>query len=403
MQTDCQIIVQKHSDRGLCLSDKILYYVLSLFIIGNYLLRVESFAVVDMLLQVAAIFSMGIIFLLRIRHFYVLTGYNLFILLIFGYLSVVAIQNGNFYRSLILIPLMLIAFQLLYGRQMRINPGECFKIIADIFLLFFLLNTFLMVFVPDFFPAESSVSKSYLISTNYNQFGGAIIPGLLAGCGAMSFDKTYRSYFILMLAVSIFMVVYAGSVTSSIAISLIAVYYFFLRNNKFLSKVAFIGIIVGIAFIFIDFVLQTSNIFPTGGLTEKFFSLVGKEATFSGRTNIWAYTILNIIQSPITGVGWYDKNWAEINIHGVNPHNIILNLVLQGGVILLFIVICAVSFLVKSLINKQTDESRLALFIALCYLLMSQFEVYNYFMISFSLQILYFINQAIKFSNGRKT
>ena len=189
---------------------------------------------------------------------------------------------------------MLIAFQLLYGRQMRINPGECFKIIADIFLLFFLLNTFLMVFVPDFFPAESSVSKSYLISTNYNQFGGAIIPGLLAGCGAMSFDKTYMRNFALMLSVSIFMVAYAGSMTSTIALILIALYYLFAKNNRTLSRIAFVGIALVIVFIFFDFVLQFSKLFPTGGLTEKFFTLVGKDATFSGRTTIWTYTILNI-------------------------------------------------------------------------------------------------------------
>lgn len=389
MQTDCQIIVQKHSDRGLCLSDKILYYVLSLFIIGNYLLRVESFAVVDMLLQVAAIFSMGIIFLLRIRHFYVLTGYNLFILLIFGYLSVVAMQNGNFYRSLILIPLMLIAFQLLYGRQMRINPGECFKIIADIFLLFFLLNTFLMVFVPDFFPAESSVSKSYLISTNYNQFGGAIIPGLLAGCGAISFDKRYSYRFLLMLFLSVFMVAYAGSVTSTIALILVILYYFFAKNDRLLSKVAFIGIALVIVFIFFDFVLQISKFLPTGGLTEKFFILVGKDATFSGRTYIWTQTMISVLNSPLTGIGWYSGEWAELALGAVNTHNIILNILLQGGVLFLAFVIIAVVCLYKVLLQIKTQESRLVMFVSLCYLLMMQFEVYNYFMICLSMFFVY--------------
>lgn len=116
---------------------------------------------------------------------------------------------------------------------MRINPGECFKIIADVFLLFFLLNSFLMVFAPNFFPAESSVSKSYLISTNYNQFGGAIIPGLLAGCGAISFNKIYARRFLLMLFLSIFMVAYAGSVTSTVALLLVALYYFFAKTTDF--------------------------------------------------------------------------------------------------------------------------------------------------------------------------
>lgn len=389
MQTNISIATRDCSYRGLCLSDKILYYILSLFIIGNYLLRVESFVMADMLLQIAAIFSMGIIFLLRIRHFYVLTKYNLSILLIFGYLSVVAIQNGNFYRSLILIPLMLIAFQLLYGRQMRINPGECFKIIADIFLLFFLLNTFLMVFVPDFFPAESSVSKSYLISTNYNQFGGAIIPGLLAGCGAMSFDNTYRRNFELMLLVSIFMVVYAGSMTSTIALTLIALYYLFAKDNRTLSRIVSVGIALVIVFIFFDFVLQLSKIFPVGGLTENFFTLVGKDATFSGRTYIWTQTMISVLNSPLTGIGWYSGEWAELALGAVNTHNIILNILLQGGVLFLAFVIIAVVCLYRVLLQIKTHESRLVMFISLCYLLMMQFEVYNYFMICLSMFFVY--------------
>lgn len=392
MQTDCKIIQQKRNNRGFCLTDKILYYMLSLFIIGNYLLRVESFSVVDMLLQIAAILSMGIIFLLRIRHFYILTWYNLSILLIFGYLSIVAVQNDNFYRSLILIPLMLIAFQLLYGRQMRINPGECFKIIADVFLLFFLLNSLLMVFAPNFFPAESSVSKSYLISTNYNQFGGAIIPGLLVGCGAISFNKIYARRFLLMLFLSIFMVAYAGSVTSTVALLLVALYYFFAKNNRFLSRVAFISITLVIVFIFFDFVLQISKFLPTGGLTEKFFTLVGKDATFSGRTYIWTQTIINILNSPLTGIGWYSDEWAKLALGAVNTHNIILNILLQGGVLFLVFVIIIVACLYKALSQIKTHESRLAMFISLCYLLMMQFEVYNYFMICLSMFFVYNIS-----------
>lgn len=75
------------------------------------------------------------------------------------------------------------------------------------------------------------MSKSYLISTNYNQFGGAIIPGLLAGCGAISFDKRYSYRFLLMLFLSVFMVAYAGSVTSTIALILVILYYFLQKTT----------------------------------------------------------------------------------------------------------------------------------------------------------------------------
>lgn len=383
--------------KSLNLTDRLLYFFLSISIIGNYLLRFEAFPIIDTLLQLAAVFSMLLIFILRLKHFYIFTYYNLFLLLIYGYLCYISILKGNFYRSIILIPLMLVALQLLYGKLIQNNPGWCFKIISDIFLLFFILNTIQMIFLPDIFPAASNLSKSYLISTNYNQFGGAIIPGLLASCGGMYFDKSYKSRFLLMLFISVFMVTYAGSVTSSIALLLIVIYYFFAKSNNIVNNLFFIGIIFGIIFIFVDFVLQTSNIFPTGGLTEKFFDMVGKEATFSGRSYIWAYTMINIIRHPITGVGWYDKDWAELNIHGVNPHNLILNLLLQGGIVLLLIVVTGIALLIRSLLKKKEHSSRLPIFISLCYFLMLQFEVYNYFMISLSVLLLFLFNNSLKY------
>lgn len=232
------------------------------------------------------------------------------------------------------------------------------------------------------------MSKSYLISTNYNQFGGAIIPGLLAGCGAISFDKRYSYRFLLMLFLSVFMVAYAGSVTSTIALILVILYYF-CKNDRLLSKVAFIGIALVIVFIFFDFVLQISKFLPTGGLTEKFFILVGKDATFSGRTYIWTQTMISVLNSPLTGIGWYSGEWAELALGAVNTHNIILNILLQGGVLFLAFVIIAVVCLYKVLLQIKTQESRLVMFVSLCYLLMMQFEVYNYFMICLSMFFVY--------------
>lgn len=115
---------------------------------------------------------------------------------------------------------------------------------------------------------------------------------------------------------------------------------------------------------------------------------------------IWAYTVLNILRSPITGIGWYNKDWADLNIHGVNPHNIILNLLLQGGGILLFIVVVSIILLIKGTKKINNSEKRLPLYILLCYLLMSQFEVYNYFMLSLALLLIFFMNQV--FYNERK-
>lgn len=378
--------------------DKVLYYSLTFFIIGNNILAIETVSALNLFFNTFALFSILIIIVIRINHLNLLSWSNLLMLLFFAYLSYVSHLHGN--RGLgMVIPSMFITLNLLYSRSIPNNASLSFSVLANVFFFFYVISLIQILVLPEIMP-RTSMGKAYLIAYNYNQMGGTMIPGLLAATCATFYDRKYRYRFFMMLLTSLFTVAYVGSLTSSIGILLILLYYLFANNSKFISRIFFSTTIFLILFIFLDFVLQSLSIFSTDFIYN-FFEKVGKDPTFTGRTYLWTNTLLNISFHPITGYGTYDADWATMYLRGPSPHNTVLNIILQGGLILLLYVIFVIISLVKNVKKTKTKEGKMLLYILLCYLLMMQFEVYNYFVISLSLLIVYMFSQFIIFERGK--
>lgn len=253
-----------------------------------------------------------------------------------------------------------------------------------------------MIVFPNFISGND-FDKAYLISSNHNQFGGIIIPGLIASIGVLQFKNNSKS-FIVMLLLSLFMVLYTGSMTSTCSLVLILCYYLIVSKNKKLSKLAIIAICLATAFFFFDVVFTSMTESLTfDGIIDKFITAIGKDSTFTGRTKVWLLAFAHYLQEPIYGMGHYDMDWAKTYLDVHNTHNIILNILLQGGLVLLAFIIISVGILIRSVASINTHQSRLALFTICVYLFMMQLEVYGYFMIALSLLELYLITIAYKY------
>lgn len=79
--------------------------------------------------------------------------------------------------------------------------------------------------------------------------------------------------------------------------------------------------------------------------------LFEKDATFTGRVYVWAFTLVKLLESPIIGFGWHSADeWRSVlGFYGMgfdmgfsHPHNLILYMLLQGGIIYLalFVFLC---------------------------------------------------------------
>ena len=134
---------------------------------------------------------------------------------------------------------------------------------------------------------------------------------------------------------------------------------------------------MGITFFFFTFVIPTFSVLDIP-LVSNFVEGLGKDMTFSHRTNIWRYAEFQIIHSPIIGYGVCDKEWFQhLLSNAVNTHNIVLQMLLQGGIIgLLIFVMFVYGGIKKILFIQNIYQKRLLITVSVIFLLMSQFEVY---------------------------
>ena len=110
-----------------------------------------------------------------------------------------------------------------------------------------------------------------------------------------------------------------------------------------------------------------------------------------------------ISNSFISGYGWVDKDWALENIHGVITHNIELQILLQGGIILGIIFLFLLYTAIRKQKNKIYDSGiRIFLLVVLTiYFLMLQMECYPYQMILFMLLIVFLSNYFFPYKKRR--
>ncbi|MFI3296127.1 MAG: O-antigen ligase family protein [bacterium] len=244
-----------------------------------------------------------------------------------------------------------------------------------------------MIFFDGIFGFSESGMTRYLITSNHNQFAATLIPTLLVAHVRYYYKANKMSLLILHI-IAVLTVLIPGSMTATVSILLWIIYFYFFRASRF-KKIVIYCIAGGIIFFFIIFILLPSYKFDNN-LVSGFVEFIGKDMTFSNRTVIWIRTIAEIIEKPIMGEGLYSREWGEVYIGSINAHNIILQLLLQGGVILLSLFSILLGYVIKKIVKHDNIEYKLLVLISIVlFFLMSMFEVYNYNMLFIYIIILY--------------
>lgn len=181
--------------------------------------------------------------------------------------------------------------------------------------------------------------------------------------------------------------------TSFLCIVLLIIYSIIFHPLK-IRKWFLILLFSGLILFAITMVFTQSDVVSGSKLQVFIEDVLQKNMTFSGRTVIWMYSLYMISNSFLFGYGWVDKDWALENIHGVITHNIELQILLQGGIILGIIFL----FLLYTAIRKQKYKiynSGIRIFllvVSTIYFLMLQMECYPYQLILFTLLIVFLSN-----------
>ena len=337
-------------------------------------------------MSIMSILSKFVFILILIRTFIKKRFRNLSYLAIitpfFLLLAYLTIKNSFDVLRLFPIFMKLSGIILLFTPYIYRNPKLFVKVLRHVLTLILFLNFIQMIFLPNIIG-----NGSYLIASNYNQFAPIVSITILLSYIDFKYHNNYISLFATFL-LSLATVAIPGSLTATLSVTLLIGFMLFKISEK-LRRTAIVFTACA-TLIFLVVVVISQSILSNNTILDDILISLGKDISFSGRDNMWLNAILAIIESPMLGWGYYDSEWASINIQGVNPHNLTLNLMIHGGYILLGYFILFLVYVIYNVHKLINNKVRLSLYFSIViFILMSQMEVYNYFMIFFFFYLVY--------------
>ena len=273
------------------------------------------------------------------------------------------------------------------------DPVNNYRYISIVFSLLIYLNAILLIIYPDGLWVDyewigTGESRRFLFG-NYNQMGFVCLLGITAQAMYTFATKRGRFNLFLLILVSLGTVMFVGSMTSTVGLTILGTYI--LLHNLIKRPQIYVTtfVIVYIAF-FVTIIWLGNSIEEIGAMTRFVENVLSKDTTFTSRTEIWSNAVYKIQQSPWIGFGIQKVEWNMMHLDGSGPHNLCLMLLLQGGVILCGAFIYNVIFVLKKAFQNPTKSSILGVVSICVFFTMSLFEAYNLVQTFLLLQLVYY-------------
>lgn len=284
-------------------------------------------------------------------------------------------------------------FLLLGSCYWRDNFQDSLRHIAKAFSILIYLNAILLILYPRGLWIDTEwVGRGdptrYLFG-NYNQIGFVCLLGITAHAMYTLATKEKMKNLIFLIIVSLWSVLTVGSMTSAVGLSILAMYVVLHKHIKRPQLWLSIFLIFYIIF-FITFIWLGNSIQEIHLITSFVEGTLSKDSSFSGRTDIWNNAVELIQQSPWIGYGVQNVEWNDQHLEGSGAHNMLLTLLLQGGLFLTSIFIFIVLLSVTRAYKTRHKATTLGI-VSLCILfLMSLFEAYYIQQVFLLLQFVFY-------------
>lgn len=180
---------------------------------------------------------------------------------------------------------------------------------------------------------ETKDVVGYILGGNYNTIGVGLLIALVFNFLCLQISKFFYVLVIPTAIVCIAMPIMVGSMTSATSIILFILVC--------LIPVMRIRRIVMGSITLSTILFQILVCFNGKGIENNKFmvwfieDVLGKDITFTNRTQLWDAALRVIVDSPIWGYGFPDKIWylSKMSSHAIGPHNILLGMLIYGGII----------------------------------------------------------------------
>lgn len=373
-------------------------FLLYLFMIGfTFIVTPESgySFILARVIQVMELLFFIALFMQRFNRVIILTRYNSVVNLWWLVYTIIAYLSTS--SEMGLTPFFrwmnIIIFLLLGSSYWRYNMQDNLKFITIVFALLIYVNAILLIMYPDGLwidpDWEGRGNPARYLFGNYNQIGFVCLLGSTAHALYTFATNKGRYSLLILLIVSIASVTFVGSMTSAIGLLLFFAYILF--HKIIIRPKFFFGIFIIIYSLFFIFIIWHGQSIDEISLASQFIEeVLSKDTTFSNRTDIWYNTVELIKEQPWIGYGLQSVEWNDTHIGGSGTHNLLLMLLLQGGVILCASFLGIVVYVVKHALKTPSKITTLSI-VALCVLLiMSLFETYYIAQTFLVLQFIYY-------------
>ncbi len=245
------------------------------------------------------------------------------------------------------------------------------KIIRSILVIYILLTLFAIIFIPD--AIDPGFGSPRGLTLQKNQFGQVMNLVLLMFLFLRRFDRE-KKYFMIDIPgilISVLFIILSKSTTA-----LVSMLYIFALQSVFLTDRIFVKLGIGkvVSTLTIVLVVFLAVYFSfNSNFVEKIVSdYLGKDLTFTGRTEHWEMMLLEVQKHPILGVGYssfWDVPGADFRLAfiGNSAHNGYLEILNELGItgfalmILMFFVFFSRASKISASINIITLISILVL------------------------------------------
>lgn len=197
-----------------------------------------------------------------------------------------------------------------------------------------ILGTFDIISHPEKWLIEDSKDiTGYLLGGNYNGMGCRILIALLVNMVCLKITKWAWVTLIPLMILSLVDLFIVGSMTAVTCVILFLVLCAIpdLRIQRLAIASTLIFIIL-----FEIFVCMQGRGLENNELATWFIvDVLGKDITFTNRTEMWDSALQIIKDSPLWGYGFPDAVWyrSYMSSFAIGPHNIILAVLIYGGII----------------------------------------------------------------------
>ncbi len=251
-------------------------------------------------------------------------------------------------------------------------------------------NLALMVIFPNWMFVADDSFDCFLLGGNYNQTGVRLLCAIATNMLCNHYGWKWRLNTFITTVVSFITLALIGSMTSlsSIIVFVAICLVPGLRIKK--------AIIIGFFTLYVFF--QVFVCFSGEGLHNNELAvyiiqdLLHKDLTFTNRTYLWDASVTLFGQSPIWGYGQMDVEWMHKNISpiAIGPHNLILFILLEGGLLLITAFLASMLIAFKRIHGHREASAYMLLAGLTTLLFMQTMEVYFFFFTFYFFTLLFY-------------